>query len=215
VHDVSKRFEVKVKSVENLNKQLLYDANSFYGLDIEGDRVNVFVAFSLYFGEQLLAPVLHTQPVLPSQPIWEDWLVTELLSMEVTTRHTRHHDTTRHTSGRAVRSVSNVCSAQNIPREARLCFTLYACKAQGGGAMGMITNLFRPANQTVPLAATEITYADFRGVLRRGSYCLPMWSLVTPAAGSPRRTYPLHYILYLFLLLIFRYYFILLKLFPS
>lgn len=157
VHDVSKRFEVKVKSVENLNKQLLYDANSFYGLDIEGDRVNVFVAFSLYFGEQLLAPVLHTQPVLPSQPIWEDWLVTELLSME------------------------------NIPREARLCFTLYACKAQGGGAMGMITNLFRPANQTVPLAATEITYADFRGVLRRGSYCLPMWSLVTPAAGSPRQ----------------------------
>ncbi len=97
VHDVSKRFEVKVKSVENLSKQLLYDANSFYGLDIEGDRVNVFVAFSLYFGEQLLAPVLHTQPVLPSQPIWEDWLVTELLSMEVTATHTTHTQHTRNT----------------------------------------------------------------------------------------------------------------------
>jgi hypothetical protein len=65
--------------------------------------------------------------------------------------------------------------------------------------MGMITNLFRPANQTVPLAATEITYADFRGVLRRGSYCLPMWSLVTPAAGSPRRTRPPFISLYFFL----------------
>jgi hypothetical protein len=84
VHNVSKRFEVKVRCVENFSKQILYDTNAFYGLDIEGDRVNVFVAFSLLFGEQLLAPVLHTQPVLPGQPMWEDWLITELVSMQVT-----------------------------------------------------------------------------------------------------------------------------------
>ena len=86
-----------------------------------------------------------------------------------------------------------VSSQQNIPREARLCFTLYACKAQGGGAIGLLTNLFRPANQIVPLATAEITYADFRGVLRPGPYCLPMFPLVTTSAAQSSKRKPIRF----------------------
>ena len=73
-----------MRRVENLNKQILYDTNAFYGLDIEGDRVNVFGG--------LQPPVRRTapgarppqRPVSPTAPNpTGDWLVTESLIMEV------------------------------------------------------------------------------------------------------------------------------------
>jgi hypothetical protein len=55
--------------------------------------------------------------VLPSQPIWEDWLVTELLSMEVTTRHTAH--TTHDTQARAQFALSQTIARRRTSRGRR------------------------------------------------------------------------------------------------
>ncbi len=77
----------------------------------------------------------------------------------------------------------------DIPREARLCFTLYACLGDGGGALGRLTKFFvGSSSETVTLGWANLSWVDFRGLLRRGPHCLPLWP---QSPGAPAHHYAL------------------------
>ncbi len=59
----TKMFEVRIRHVENFTPQVLRTTNKFFSTDIDNGRVCLFVALAIYYGGELIAPVMHTQPV--------------------------------------------------------------------------------------------------------------------------------------------------------
>ncbi|KAL6041157.1 Phosphatidylinositol 4,5-bisphosphate 3-kinase catalytic subunit gamma isoform [Balamuthia mandrillaris] len=88
IADVTKKFELKICRVENFSKQALYATNKFFRNDIEGEGINLFVIAGLYYGGELIAPPIYTQPVR-GRPVWNEWMQCESVRMCDIPRETR------------------------------------------------------------------------------------------------------------------------------
>jgi len=145
-HDLEKPFEIKVKRVENLREEII----STHFRWSRTQSVGVYVTLELVYGDSILTSAVNTQPTPWDKARWKEWLNTETLTMA------------------------------NIPRETVLRFTLYAQyhafqSTGSAGLLGQLNQLF-VVSQNVPvkLGTAEISYADFRGELRKGTQRLAM-----------------------------------------
>jgi len=92
------------------------------------------------------------------KPVWEEWLKSDALKL---------------------------C---DIPREARLCFTFYACMSDNGGTFAKVTRLLRGGyTEFVPLGWVNFNWVDFRGIVKSGRHILHMWPS-TSAMQNPLGT---------------------------
>eukprot|EP01087_Luapelamoeba_hula_P012509 TRINITY_DN3491_c0_g1_i1.p1 TRINITY_DN3491_c0_g1~~TRINITY_DN3491_c0_g1_i1.p1 ORF type:complete len:1193 (-),score=145.86 TRINITY_DN3491_c0_g1_i1:18-3596(-) len=67
----------------------------------------------------------------------------------------------------------NIC---NIPREARICFTFFACLGDNGGLLSKMVKLLRGGyTEFVPLGWVNFSWVDFRGVVKTGAHSLRLW----------------------------------------